>query len=252
MSVVLWHIKISHYSEKVRFALDYKGIAHERRAPLPGPHGVVAMWVTRSRHRRFPVLQLDGRRIGDSTAIIAALEQHTPDPPLYPSDPALRARALELEDFFDEHVAPHVRALAFAEMFAAGADVGAIVAPGAPSRVQRLMTAASPLFDRVTRIDYGARGELIGEHVAAIRAGMDRLEAEIGPSGYLAGDAFSVADLTAAALFTPAVNPPGRQHMPSPLPAPVLALREELEARAGGRWIHEIYAKHRGVSAAGG
>jgi glutathione S-transferase len=28
---VLWHIPFSHYSEKVRWALDYKGIAHRRR-----------------------------------------------------------------------------------------------------------------------------------------------------------------------------------------------------------------------------
>jgi len=250
MTVVLWHIEVSHYNEKVRFALDYKGIAYERRAPLPGPHSVVAMWLTRSRHRRFPVLDLDGRKIGDSTAIIAALEDYKPDPSLYPSDPALRARALELEDFFDEQLAPSVRALAFAEVFAAGADVGAIIAPSAPSWTQRMLS--TPLMKRMLRADLGAREDRIDANTTAIRAAMDRLEAEIGPSGYLAGDAFSVADLAAATLFTPIVNPPGRQHMPSPVPEPMLELRAELEARPGGRWIHEIFAKHRGVSAATG
>ena len=34
---VLWHIEISHYNEKARWALDYKGVEHERRAPTPGP-----------------------------------------------------------------------------------------------------------------------------------------------------------------------------------------------------------------------
>jgi hypothetical protein len=29
---VLWHLEISHYNEKVRWALDYKGVAHVRRA----------------------------------------------------------------------------------------------------------------------------------------------------------------------------------------------------------------------------
>ena len=28
---VLWHIPVSHYSEKARWALAHKGIEHERR-----------------------------------------------------------------------------------------------------------------------------------------------------------------------------------------------------------------------------
>ena len=105
----LWHIELSHYNEKARWALDYKGVPYERRVPMPGLHGVSALVATRGRQRRLPVLELDGRRIGDSTAIIAALEEHTPDPPLYPADPAERARALELEDFFDEQLGPEIR-----------------------------------------------------------------------------------------------------------------------------------------------
>ncbi|MEA2303293.1 MAG: glutathione S-transferase, partial [Solirubrobacteraceae bacterium] len=95
----LWHIEVSHYSEKVRWALDHKRIRHELRVPMPGLHGVRALVLTRGAQRRLPVLELDGRRIGDSTAIIAALEQHTPEPALYPADDEQRARALELEDY---------------------------------------------------------------------------------------------------------------------------------------------------------
>ena len=40
---VLWHIPVSHYNEKVRWALAYKGIEHERRAPPPGAHIPLAM-----------------------------------------------------------------------------------------------------------------------------------------------------------------------------------------------------------------
>jgi glutathione S-transferase len=244
MSVVLWHIEISHYNEKVRFALAYKDIAHERRVPIPGLHGFSAMRVTRSSHRRLPVLKLDGRRIGDTTAIIAALEEYKPDPPLYPADPMQRARALELEDFFDEHLGHHVRAFVFASLFASGADVGPILAPGGPRVVQRLLTASTPLAKPIVRADYGARDERVAEHVTAIRAAMDRLESEIQPSGYLAGEAFSVADLTAASLFTPLLDPPGREHMP-PVSEPVLELREELRRRPGAAWVDEIFARHR-------
>ena len=40
---VLWHIGVSHYSEKVRWALAYKGVAHERRGPVPGAHMLIAL-----------------------------------------------------------------------------------------------------------------------------------------------------------------------------------------------------------------
>ena len=62
------------------------------------------------------MLQIDGRGIGDSTEIIAELEARFPEPPLYPADAEQRRRALELEDFFDEELGPHMRLLAFHEL----------------------------------------------------------------------------------------------------------------------------------------
>ncbi len=109
VTVVLWHIEVSHYNEKARWALDYKGIPYSSRVPMPGLHKVSALVATRGKHQRLPVVEIDGRRIGDSTAIIAALEEHTPEPPLYPADPEARRRALALEDWFDEELAPELR-----------------------------------------------------------------------------------------------------------------------------------------------
>src|SRR3954452_13179125 len=101
---ILWQLAISHYSEKVRWALDYKGIEHERRLPPPGLHMPVVLWVTRGRGYTLPAMEIDGRRLSDSPAIIAALEEHFTEPPLYPSDADERRRALALEDWFDEEV----------------------------------------------------------------------------------------------------------------------------------------------------
>jgi glutathione S-transferase len=105
---VLWQIKISHYNEKARWALDYKSVPHRRRSPLPLFGTLPTAWVL-TRGTTFPILRLDGRSIGDSTRIIAALEERFPEPPLYPADRAERDRALALEDFFDEQLAPYVR-----------------------------------------------------------------------------------------------------------------------------------------------
>jgi len=58
----LWHIEISHYNEKVRWALDYKGVPYELRTPLPGAHRLTALALTRGRYSRLPIAQIDGKR----------------------------------------------------------------------------------------------------------------------------------------------------------------------------------------------
>src|SRR5207247_715861 len=82
---LLWHIPLSHYNEKVRWALDYKGIAHRRQ--VLGPDYLIRAWRATGQGK-LPILFLEGRAIADSTRIIAALEERYPEPPLYPRDAA--------------------------------------------------------------------------------------------------------------------------------------------------------------------
>jgi glutathione S-transferase len=242
----LWHIELSHYSEKARWALDHKGVAYRRRTPQVGAHRLVAMAMTRGRHQRMPVLRLEGRTIPDSTAIVAALEERFPEPALYPADAADRARALALEDFFDEQLAPAIRSFAWHHVLGEAGGIGAAVAPDRPG-LRRLLNAAAPLAGRIIRGDYDATAEHNAASRAAIVAAADRVEAELQPSGYLVGDRFSVADLTGAALFTPVMTPPQRPFLPAVAPPAVTELREELEARRAGQWVLETYARHRGA-----
>jgi glutathione S-transferase len=145
---VLWHIKISHYNEKVRWALEHKGVEHDRKAPMPGAHMAVALWLTRGRSYTFPVLQLDGRAIGDSTAVIAALEERYPEPPLYPPDEIERRRALDLEDWFDEELGPYIRRFAFHELRRDADEFGEVAREAAPPWTTRFRRAGSPTAAR--------------------------------------------------------------------------------------------------------
>ncbi|HEY0803074.1 MAG TPA: glutathione S-transferase N-terminal domain-containing protein [Steroidobacteraceae bacterium] len=104
---LLWHIPLSHFSEKVRWTLDYKGIAHGRQ--VLGADYLIRAWRATGRGT-LPILFLDSRAIGDSTQIIAALEQRYPEQPLYPADAVARQRALGLEEYFDEQLGPALRA----------------------------------------------------------------------------------------------------------------------------------------------
>lgn len=245
---VLWHLDVSHYSEKVRWALDYKQVPHRRRAvPVPGLHIPASLWLTRGESQTYPVLELDGRTIGDSTAIIAALEERYPEPALYPSDPQLRQQALELEDFFDEEVAPHARLLAFHELGNDRERFQEMIGASTPPFVARMGAGAVTYARTYTGLRFGVRHE---EAAALAReklvAGFDRLDAELDGGDYLVGEQFSVADLSAAALLYPLVLPPGGP-LPSDqvLPEGFERFRAPLQERPGYRWVEETYRQHR-------
>jgi glutathione S-transferase len=253
----LWHIAISHYSEKVRWALDYKEVPHTRRAvSVPGLHIPAAKLLTRGASSTFPVLEIDGQRIGDSTEIIAVLEGTFPEPPLYPAGPVQRRRALELEDFFDEELGPHIRLLAFHELSKDRERFEAVIARTAPPSVARLGSGAVMYARTYTSLRFGVRDEEAAALARAkVIAALDRLEAELGSNEHLVGDCFSVADLTAASMFFPLVLPDeGPVPTDEPPPAGIESFRAPLQERLGYRWVEEAFRRHRhraGVPGAG-
>jgi glutathione S-transferase len=249
MKPTLWQIEISHYSEKARWALDYKRLPHRRRAPLPGTHIPIALALTGGAQPTLPVLTVGGRRIGDSTAILAALEEICPERPLYPADPAERARALELEEYFDEQLGPHTRLLSFHEMLQEPdvfAEVAAAAVPGPLGNAKPLVGAYARAF---TSVRWGAGSVVAAERAReGIVAALDRLEAELEPGNgeFLVGDRLSLADATAASLFYPLVVPPEGPISPElPRPAAFERFRESLSERPGYRWVQETFRRHR-------
>jgi glutathione S-transferase len=246
---VLWQIDISHYAEKVRWALDYKEVDHVRRSPLPGTHIPIALFLTRGAQPTIPVLEMDGRAIGDSTAIIAALDAKYLDRPLYPLTPDDRSRALELEDWFDENLGPHARLLPFYELIQEPdvfAEVAAESVPGPLGKVKPVVGAYARGY---TSLRWGANKSEDAERAReSIAAAFDKLETELekGDGEFLVGDNLSVADVTAASLFYPIVVPPEGPLSPDlPRPAAFESFRQSLSDRPGYRWVEETFRRHR-------
>ena len=245
---VLWQFRFSHYNEKVRWALDWKGIPHVRRSLVPGFHIPRVLWLTGQ--KSVPVLVRDGQTITDSTRIIAALEARHPDPPLYPHEEALRTRALALEEFFDEELGPYVRRALFHELLADPDYCAAMFTTGTGAGTQRTYRALFPALRAAMKADMRIDAASAAAARTRIDAALDRLERELQPSGYLAGDTFTIADLTAAALLSPLVTPP---EYPYPLPGPfrgtAATLQQSYQARRAYTWAADIYHRHRGHSA---
>ena len=166
--------------------------AHRRRQPhLPGAaRSTAARSATRARSSpRWRSATPSGRSI--------------------PADPEQRRRALELEDFFDEELGPHIRLLAFHELGKDPERFEAVIARTHARPGRRASAAARSPTPAPTPACASASAARRRPRSRAARSSPRSTGSRpsSAPNEYLVGDSFSVADLTAAALFFPLVLP---------------------------------------------
>ena len=244
----LWHIPLSHFNEKVRWALDYKGIAHHRR--VLGPDYLIRAWRATGQGK-LPILWLDGCAIADSTRIIAALEERHPEPPLYPHDAAARQRALALEDDLDETLGPALRAVIVTPLFRDDPDIALrVLTTGMPDQAYRTLRPLLRIFPAFYRLRHKISAANLEKDRAVVAAALDRIEQQRQGRAYLVGEAFTVADLTAAALMGPLLQPPEIQYpLEVELPSYLQEYRAPLMRHPAAQWAAGIYRLHRGQTA---
>ena len=166
----------------MRWALDYKRIPPVRRTLLPGLHLVKAKRLTGDTSTT-PALTIDGRSIGDSTRIIAAIEERWPQPPLYPEDAAQRRRALELEQFVDEELGPYICRAFYHELLPYPELVVPLFTDGRPAATRAVLRMGFPML----RVAMRRRFQMSPQAAADSRAKNRRCDrparAPISPSG---------------------------------------------------------------------
>lgn len=245
MRLTLWQMDISIFCEKARWALDYKGLEYERKTLTPGFHSFVLR--LRRRGATVPVLDVDGRPACGSAAINAALDEVKPEPRLYPADAALAGEVRELEAYFDE-LGHDVRRVTMDPILRDGRVMAETVLATRPAAERRLARIVHPISEPMTRRQYGIDETRAATARQRVREACDRIEARVGPSGHLVGEAFSAADLAAASVLAFVLMPPEYPNAPwsfHPFPDEVCALRDELAAHPGGRWVLDTWARHR-------
>lgn len=245
---VLWQLRLSHYNEKARWALDHKRVPHVRRTALPAFHVATAMRL--NRQQTMPILIIDGRTVGDSEEIVEVLEKRNPEPALYPDDVAERGRALELERFLDTELGPHVRRIYLFHMLAERPtelrDVYTIPAGRlATATYDAMFGATKSAMRRTMNIEPDA----VERSGARVVAALERIEDELGGGEYLVGSRFGIADLTAASLLFPVLRPAEYQYAYPPTSPGLEAFREDLANRPAFAWLQGIWRRHRGESA---
>ena len=115
-----------------------------------------------------------------------------------------------------------------------------------------LLETLTPLFCQVVKRRFRIRPETVERSREKVHAAFDKLEADVGPSGYLVGESFTVADLAAASILGLIVVPPEFAYIkvpPDERTAQFRRFRHSLKDRPGFRWVEDMYARHRGTSA---
>lgn len=250
-TATLHQFPYSHFNEKARWALDWKRVPHRRVSHLPGPHMRAIKKL--SGQTATPVLDLGGEIVAGSAQIIDVLEQRFPVAALYPEDPEQRARALEIQSWFDDEIGPKLRRALFSVMLDEPGYLCAMFSSGHSAPVRAFYRASFPLARGLIRKGNGVTSQAaIDEGFEATRTGFEFVAKHAGPGGHLVGDAFSVADLAAASLLAPAVNPSHPDmRKPEPIPTRMQGFLARWADHPGAAWVLDQYQRNRPSGAEG-
>jgi glutathione S-transferase len=181
--IVLYGPAAAPFTEKVRRALLLKGLRFELREPAdPSDY---QRWNPET--GLLPVVEIDGARVVDSTAILYRLDELFPDPPLLAGEPRTADQQRQLEDWADEsflwYFLKWQRMASERERETGGVN-------GSSSRVLGRLRAVGAWFK--------AGGTWERPHTALLRQIGDRLDDLVnflGARSFFYADTLSMADL---------------------------------------------------------
>ena len=102
MTVIVYEHPLSPYAQKVKIALDEKGVAYQTRMPTAIGTGQPDQEFLKANPRGEVPALIDGDvKIFDSTIILEYIEDKWPTPALLPKSPVDRAHARTIEDVMD-------------------------------------------------------------------------------------------------------------------------------------------------------
>lgn len=195
MHAKLYAVAGSHPCAAVESALVLKGVPYDRVDLTPGAH--VLLQRIRFGARTVPGVVLDGERISGSGAILRVLERAVPEPPLFPADPAARARVEAAETWGEDVLQSGVRRLAWSITPYAGRSAATLQEDARtrlkvpPAAVGLVLPLLAPLERRIN--DVSAEGTR--DDLAALPGWIDRVDGLIA-EGVIGGGGFpNAADL---------------------------------------------------------
>jgi len=242
--LTLYTINMSHYSEKIRWLLDYEQINYVEQALTPAIH-TLPMLIKGGRGKStVPLVEQGGRRVQDSPRIVDWLQREYGPLKSLPQDHL--AEILQIQTRFDA-IGKAVARYLYSPGFAHKALILDIWTQFAKPWEESLIRGGYPLIKSVfkRKLKINPRDVAIAE--TKIDAQIKWLESRIQLGFYLVGDSLTVADITAASILAPLACP--AEH-------PIYGTHEFRTKMASAAkiwadspaldWVREVYAKHRG------
>lgn len=241
--------RISHYCEKVRWALDRIDFPYIEECHLPPLH---RLKTNRLGGSSVPVLVTETEILKDSADILKYLDSVAPSHlKLYPDSPKLRHEVEALESQFNR-IGILTRQWAYFYVLQNRSLMKQLWCEEIPTWEKLLFPVLFPLTRRVVYSNYNVHRE---SALAAYRR-TEQIFKEVSDRlsdgrNYLVGDCFSAADLAFASLSAPGVVPPeygGLFPKLNQLPDEMLEQIQILRETIAGKYALRLYQEERDVS----
>lgn len=237
----LYQFAFSHFCEKARWALDYKGQAYRIRNLVPGAHVITTRRLAPK--SSVPILVSDGRVIQGSSAIIDYLDTVAPVPVLTPSEPELSREARRWETYLDEEVGVTLRCWFYFHMLPRRDLSMKFMLSNSPWYGRPLLNAGFGRMRRAMMKQMRITSQSASEAERRLGEALMKINKQIERQSFLVGNGFTRADLSACALLAPLCLPD--QEILRMLPGPVLNFRQMHVDLPVFRWMVRTYREYR-------
>jgi glutathione S-transferase len=240
--IKLYQFPISHFCEKVRWTLDYKGLEYTKVNLLPGLH--IKQIKKLGKYSSVPLLVDGDNVIQNSFEIIDYLEEKYPQNNLNPIDESTKKKALDWERYVDQKLGVHVRVVCYHILL----DHPEVVIPffthKGPWYGKLLLKFGFKNLQKKMRYFMKINEETAHESYAKMQLAINKIHDHLQSNTYLAGENFSRADLAAASLLAPLCQPYGYGlDWPKETPNRLKIIADEMADKL--KWVNEVYKKHR-------
>ncbi|MBF2064089.1 MAG: glutathione S-transferase [Calothrix sp. C42_A2020_038] len=200
-------IPISHYCEKVRWALDLLKISYIEECHSPPFHLLVT---PRLGGRTTPILVTKDGIFLDSTDCLKYLDSiASEDSKLYPQQLELRQKAEELGKLFDEQLGVLTRVWGYSHVINDPELVKQAWCRNVPWIERMLFPVIFPKTREIICKQFNITSELAVETREKIQQIFEQVSNILADGRtYLVGDKLSAVDITFAALAAPTIAPP--------------------------------------------
>ncbi len=240
--LTLYQFPISHYCEKVRWALDFKRLDYQVKNLLPGLHGLTTKKL--SAQTAVPILVHDQYVVHGSSHIISYLDETFPEHSLTPKENQLKQQAFEWENFVDTEIGVHIRRCFYHILLEHPNILIPLFTHNGPWYGKILLRGMFPKLKTRMKERMHINQETAQRSKEHLKISIDKLYDHLQVNRFIVGNQFTRADLTAASLLAPLCKPKKYGvNWSDKLPEPLEALISEFNIKT--IWVNSFYEKYR-------